>query len=91
MIEINRENCRKALGFTEDQYNEHQKKGILGRRTNWKTVWDYLKNHYERKYGSLDGLLDLSTRTGKRANELQIERKINRVLSGQSTVRSCEQ
>ena len=86
MIEINKENCRKALGFTEDQYNEHQNKGILARRTNWKTVWDYLKNHYERKYGSLDGLLDLTTRTGKRANELQIERKINRVLSGQSTV-----
>ena len=82
MIEINREICRKALGFTEDQYNEHQRKGHLGRRTNWKTVWDYLKNHYERKYGSLDRLLDLSNRT----NQSQIERKINRVLSGQSTV-----
>ena len=86
MIEINRENCRKALGFTEEQYNEHQNKGILGRRNNWKIVWDWLKNHYERKYGSLDGLLDLSSRTTKRTNLSQIERKINRVLSGQSTV-----
>lgn len=86
MIEINNENCRKALGFNEDEYNEHQQRGHLSRSSNWKTVWDYLKNHYERKYGSLDGLLDLSTRGIKRTNFLQIERKINRVLSRKSTV-----
>ena len=80
MIEITNEICRKALGFSEDRYAQDQERRLLGRYTHWKTVWNFAKDYYERKYGSLDGLLDLSNRS----NQLQIERKINKVLTGAS-------
>ena len=87
MIEINEEKCRKALKLTENEFKEKQNgRSFRQGRSDWKTIWPYIKQHHEAKYGSLDGILDYSTRQC----QLAIERKINRVLTGKSSVEIIE-
>lgn len=87
MIEINEEKCRKALKLTESQFKDKQNgRSFRQGRSDWKTIWPYIKQHHEAKYGSLDGILDDSTRRC----QLAIERKINRVLTGKSTIEVVE-
>ena len=87
MIEINEEKCRKALKLTESQFKDKQNgRSFRQGRSDWKTIWPYIKQHHEAKYGSLDGILDDSTRKC----QLAIERKINRVLTGKSTIEVVE-
>ena len=87
MIEINEEKCKKALKLTEIEFKEKQRGGSFRQgRPEWRTIWLYIKQHHEAKYGKLDGLLDDSTRTCQSA----IERKINRVLMGRSSVETIQ-
>ena len=87
MIEINKEKCRKALKCTEEEFETKQKNWTFRKgRTHWMTVWNYVKDEHERKYGNLEDSLDLSSRTTKS----RIETQINKVLMGQSSAEVIE-
>ena len=87
MIEVNKEKCRKALKCTQEEFETRQKNYTYRKgRTHWMTVWNYIKDEHERKYGSLEGSLDLSSRT----NMSRIETQINKVLMGKSSTEVIE-